>query len=149
MKSQLLNERLEQVLFYTLEKAIKSYRQFAQRRIAEQQYDITIDQWLILKTIHDNPDISQRDIAESVFKDQASITRLIDALVQKGFLERKTSELDRRRVDLALSQLGEMVLSELDPLIQENRKTALHGFDSSEVNDFREYLEKIIQNCNS
>lgn len=149
MKSQLLDERLEQVLFYTLEKAIKTYRQFAQRRLSELDHDITIDQWLTLKTIHDNPGISQKEIAERVFKDQASITRIIDALVQKGFLVRESSEHDRRRFDLELSRQGDLVLSELDPLIQKNRKTALRGFDASDVKDLRDHLEQIIKNCNN
>ena len=148
MKSQLLDERLERVLFYTLEKTIKTYRQFAQRRLAELDYDITIDQWLTLKTIHDNPGIPQREIAASVFKDQASITRIINALVQKGFLERKANPKDRRRFNLVLSKMGELVLSELDPVIQQNRNTALKGFQVSEVNTMRDQLERIIKNCN-
>ena len=148
MKEQLLSERLEQVLFYTLEKAIKSYRQFAQRRLNELGRDITIDQWLTLKTIHDNPGISQKEIAVYVFKDQASITRIIDALVQKTFLQRKSSQQDRRRFDLELSPFGEKVLSELDPVIHQNRNIALGGFITGEVNTLQEQLERIIQNCN-
>lgn len=148
MKSQQLNERLEQVLFYTLEKAIKTYRQFAQRRLGELDYDITIDQWLTLKTIYENPGIPQREIAVSVFKDQASITRIIDALVQKGFLERRANPQDRRRFNLELSKMGELVLSELEPVIQQNRNTALQDFQTAEVNTMRDQLERIIQNCN-
>ena len=148
MKEQLLSERLEQVLFYTLEKAIKSYRQFAQRRLNELNHDITIDQWLTLKTIHDNPGISQKEIAVGVFKDQASITRIIDALVQKGFLQRKSSLQDRRRFDLELSSLGENVLDELFPVIQKNRNIALGGFNNEDVRTLKDQLERIIQNCN-
>lgn len=148
MKEQLLNTRLEQVLFYTLEKAIKSYRQFAQRRLNELNQDITIDQWLTLKTIHDNPGISQKEIAVGVFKDQASITRIIDALVQKGFLQRKSSLQDRRRFDLELSSLGENVLDELYPVIQKNRNIALGGFNNEDVRKLQDQLERIIQNCN-
>ncbi len=149
MKKHLLSERLEQVLFYTLEKAIKSYRQFAQRRLNELNHDITIDQWLTLKTINDNPGIPQKEIAVTVFKDQASITRIIDALVQKGFLQRKSSLQDRRRFDLELSSLGENVLDELEPVIQKNRNIALAGFDTEEVRTLQNQLERIIQNCNS
>ena len=148
MKEQLLNTRLEQVLFYTLEKAIKSYRQFAQRRLNELNQDITIDQWLTLKTIHDNPGISQKEIAVGVFKDQASITRIIDALVQKGFLQRKSSLQDRRRFDLELSLLGENVLDKLFPVIQKNRNIALAGFNNEDVKTLQDQLERIIENCN-
>lgn len=147
MKNTSVNERLEQVLFYTLEKSIKSYRQFAQRRINKLDRDITIDQWLTLKTLDDHPGIAQKEIASRVFKDQASITRIIDALVQKGYLQRKDHEQDRRRFSLVLSPLGEMVLAELDPIIKENRNTALQGLSITEVRKLRTHLEQIIQNC--
>ena len=149
MNKAVLDERLERVLFYTLEKAIKSYRQYAQRRLNELEHDITIDQWLTLKTIHDNPGIAQNEIANRVFKDQASITRMIEVLVQKGFLNREFHKQDRRRFSLQISQLGNMVLSDLDPVIQKNRSTALQGFESNEVNTLKTQLEKIIKNCNT
>jgi MarR family transcriptional regulator, transcriptional regulator for hemolysin len=71
-------EKLDQVLFFTLEKSIKTYRQFAQRQIDKANIAITIDQWLVLKPIQDWPDISQHQIAENVFKDYASVTRMIE-----------------------------------------------------------------------
>ena len=149
MNLPLVDERLEQVLFYTLEKAIKSYRQFAQRRLNESNHDITIDQGLTLKTIHDNPEIPQREIASRIFKDQASVTRLIDALVQKQYLVRSSHDQDRRRFSLELSPVGAQVLSELHPVIQTNRHTALSGFEGLEISALRSQLERIIENCNS
>jgi hypothetical protein len=68
-------EKIESVIFYHLDKAIKSYRQYAQRRLTDAGLDITIDQWLVLNTLTEQPGISQQLIAEKVFKDAASVTR--------------------------------------------------------------------------
>jgi MarR family transcriptional regulator for hemolysin len=38
------SEQLKEVIFYSLEKTIKTYGQFAQKRLREAGYDITIDQ---------------------------------------------------------------------------------------------------------
>ncbi len=89
-------ERLEDVIFYTLDKAIKTYRQFAQRRLNEAGYDISVDQWLVLQAISETPGISQLEIAERVFKDAASITRIIDLLINKNYLQRESHSIDRR-----------------------------------------------------
>ncbi|MBC7862366.1 MAG: MarR family transcriptional regulator, partial [Bacteroidia bacterium] len=70
-------EKLESVFFYHLEKAIKSYRQFAQNKLNSNALTITIDQWLVLKVLSDNQDITQTELAERVFKDKASVTRII------------------------------------------------------------------------
>lgn len=139
--------RLENVLFYVLEKTIKSYRQFAQRNLKNVNEDITIDQWLILKTIYDSPNITQREIAEKVFKDHASITRMIDLLVKKEFLSRFFNPEDRRRQGLELTPLGKITQEELIPVIMQNRSKALEGLSSEEVATLRILLQKITANC--
>jgi DNA-binding MarR family transcriptional regulator len=62
-------EKLNQVVFYAIDKAIKSYRQMAQKNINKHGLDITIDQWLLLTSLRNNPDATQQQIAEAVFKD--------------------------------------------------------------------------------
>jgi MarR family transcriptional regulator for hemolysin len=141
--------QLEEVVFYTIEKAIKSYRQFAQRQIKEQGINITIDQWLILKTISDHPGIMQREIAEAVFKDSASLTRVIDLLVKKKFLSRLFHSDDRRRFDLKLTTNGEHILKQLESIVSEYRKKALRKVSTSEVKQISSTLNKIIKNCKS
>ena len=111
-------EKLEQILFYTLEKSIKTYRQFAQKQINIHGFDITIDQWLILRTIQDNPDISQQQIAEKVFKDFASVTRMIELLVSKEYIKRDFHLEDRRRFNLSITKKGNMILETLMPIIK-------------------------------
>ena len=54
------SEKLDNIVFYLIEKAIKTYRQFAQRNITKAHFDITIDQWLVLKTLQENPSITQQ-----------------------------------------------------------------------------------------
>src|SRR6218665_55699 len=89
-------EKLNATFFYHLETAIKSYRQHAQAQLNENRLDITVDQWLVLKTISDYPEITQKELAENVFKDQASITRIVDLLVKRGYISRKPNSDNRR-----------------------------------------------------
>ena len=52
------DQRLQDVLFYSLESASKAYRRFAQARLYASGIDITIDQWLVLEAIHESPDLA-------------------------------------------------------------------------------------------
>jgi MarR family transcriptional regulator, transcriptional regulator for hemolysin len=140
-------EKLEQVLFYTLEKAIKTYRQFAQKQINEYELGITIDQWLILKTLQENPDISQQQVAEKIFKDFASVTRMIELLVSKEYLKRDFHLIDRRRFSLSITKKGNKILETLVPIITNNRKIALQAFTANEIKAMQKSLLKIIENC--
>ncbi len=142
-------EKLEQVLFFTLEKAIKTYRQFAQRQIAKAGIDITIDQWLVLKSIQDYPDISQHQIAENVFKDYASVTRMIELTVKKGYLVREFHITDRRRFKLVITKKGQSVIQKVIPVITANRKQALNSIPKEDIEKNKLFLTRLIANCNS
>jgi DNA-binding MarR family transcriptional regulator len=140
-------EKLERVIFYSLDKSIKTYRQFAQRRFIEAGLDITIDQWLVLNAIHEKPDISQLEIAEKVFKDAASVTRIIDLLIKKNYLERETHNSDRRRFSLNLTKEGKTLLKNISKVVEQNRTKALKGINEKELLQMKETLNLIIDNC--
>jgi MarR family transcriptional regulator for hemolysin len=140
-------EKLSSTIFFQLDRAIKSYRQYAQKKLNEKGYSITIDQWLVLKTITDQPDISQNEIAEFIFKDKASVTRIIDLLVTKGYLEREISAVNRRRVNLTITKAGKALIQEILPTIKAYRKAALVNVGESELAAMHKTLEKMIGNC--
>ncbi|MBK6574271.1 MAG: MarR family transcriptional regulator [Saprospiraceae bacterium] len=139
-------EKIDQIIFYSVEKSIKSYRQFAQKCIDKKGLDITIDQWLVLKTIENNAGMTQQQIAINVFKDYASITRIIEILVTKKYLERDFHSADRRRFDLSITKLGFETLKRLTPIIESNRKQAHNGITNSEIELLKNVLNKITEN---
>ena len=137
----------QQTIFYTIEKAIKSYRKFAQKQLSDVVSGITVDQVLVLTVIESNPDIAQHEIASLLFKDYASITRMIELLVKNEYLTRSINETDRRKFTLKISTKGETTLKQLKPIILKNRTDALEGVSESEVNQMFTTLSKIINNC--
>lgn len=142
-------EELDQIIFYTLEKAIKTYRQFAQRRLNQQGFDITIDQWLVLKAIHEQPEWTQQQIAQTVFKDFASVTRMIELLVKKQYLTRISNSDDRRRFTLTLTDTARQLLDTMQPIIDTNRQCALQDLDDQQLTQLQRTLHQLIKNCQS
>lgn len=142
-----MTEKLTDIIFYTLEKSIKTYRQFAQKNISKKGYNVTIDQWLVLKILQDNEGITQQQLAEIVFKDYASVTRIIELLVNKKYIHRNFHSSDRRRFALTLSAEGKKLLTKIQDDIDENRSKALKGISKSETETVRKTLNKIISNC--
>jgi MarR family transcriptional regulator for hemolysin len=140
------SERLGNIIFYSLDKAIKTYRQFAQRNIARANFDITIDQWLVLKTLEESPAITQQELAAKVFKDLASVSRIIDLLIEKGFLVREPDPADRRRYKLTITRHGRGILDSVQPLIHSNRAAALRGISKADIRKLQDILERLIAN---
>ena len=141
-------ERLEENLFYTLEKAVKAYRQFVQRNLTAAGLDITLDQWLVLKTIVQESESTQQQIAAKVFKDVASVTRIVEILVSKGLLERVFLPSDRRRQQLVVTKSGEEILEKVYPVSLGNRKAALDGIAAESIENVESILQSIIKNVN-
>ncbi|HZY38464.1 MAG TPA: MarR family transcriptional regulator [Mucilaginibacter sp.] len=141
-------EKLNDIIFYHLDKAIKTYRQFAQKRLKQAGINLTIDQWMVLKTIVDHPGISQRDIAANVFKDEAAVTRIIDLLVKKELLSRSFHSTDRRRIELNTNANTKKLLKEVNEITLKNRAIALDGVTPADLEMVKNVLTIISANCN-
>src|ERR671916_1461481 len=143
------DRRLQDLFFYSLESTLKSYRRFAQARLQESGIDITIDQWLVLKTIHESADVTLQQVGAAVFKDFASVTRIVQLLERKGLLRRKPHPNDGRRSELVLTSSGESVIRTVEPIAQANRRRALEGIDAEQVARLRAVLKRIMENCDA
>jgi len=136
-----------ETIYHTIESTIKEYRKFAQKNISDQITDMTIDQGLVLLFLNEYPDLTQKEIAELVFKDNASMTRMINTMVHKKYLKRSMNNEDRRRYKIEITVKGRQVLETLPPIIQKNRKTSLIGITKNELRQLEIILNKIRSNC--
>lgn len=134
-------------VLYTIEQAIKAYRKFCQQNISLVAKEITVDQLLILMFIEKNPELTQKSIAKLVFKDNASVTRIIELMVKRGFMKRVMNEKDRRRFKLEITKKGKATIELLTPVIEYDRSEALKGVSLAEMIQLQATLEKIINNC--
>lgn len=85
-------------------------------------YDISNEQGLLLKYVHDSPGTTQTKIAEDLHKDKTTITRMIDTLVKKGKLERRVSSEDRRAFHIYLTEETKQKVKEISPLFEKNEE---------------------------
>ena len=114
-------------VFYSIDQAIKEYRKYAQNQMSAVISNITLDQILTLIIISKDTGVSQKELAQTLFKDYASITRIIELLVKKGFLSRSINRTDRRKFLLKLTIKGNNAIVKLAPIILENRRYAIES----------------------
>lgn len=140
-------ELLDEVIFYHIEKAIKSYRQYAQMRIRTAGINITIDQWLVLMVVRDEPDIQLKELAAKVFKDNASITRIIVLLEKNHYLNKTVHKEDGRRIVLSITKKGKKVMEQVSKIVRQNREHALRGISDINIASSIKTLKRIASNC--
>jgi DNA-binding MarR family transcriptional regulator len=136
-----------ETIFHTIESTIKEYRKYAQNNISEAIDDMTIDQGLVLLFLNEYPKMTQKEIAKLVFKDNASMTRMINTMVKKKYLIRSMHSEDRRRFNLDITSKGKEVLKILPNIIERNRNSSLNGISKNELEQLQSTLGKIRANC--
>lgn len=83
------------------------HESFAQRI---KHYDISVEQWVVLRTLFDHENTTLQEAAVLIGVDNSSLSRMIERLVKKNMVTRITPENNRRAVILNLTpQAKELV----------------------------------------
>lgn len=134
---------------FLLDRTAKRVKQYAQRKFKLEDFDLTVDQWLVIKNLNENELLSQSELAQLVFKDQPTLTRIVDILTKKGYVERVTNPLDRRSFQLHLTSVGKEKADSLKPKIAEIRQKAWENLDESDFEEFKRILNTIYENLST
>lgn len=143
----MLNEKFDRYSFI-LDQTARKVKQFAQSSFAEKGFDITVDQWTVLKALYETEQLSQKELAKRCGKDQPTLTRIVDILLKKNLAERITDVADRRSLYLHLTQEGKLKVESLSPLVVEIRMKAWENLTDSDFEDFTRILNTIYNNLN-
>ncbi len=105
--------------------------------------DISFSQWRVLMCLRDELANTCADISRELSHDKGSMTRLIDQLEARGFLERRRNGDDRRLVSLALTASGRAAVDRLIPKVVAYYNDLLEGFSLSDVRRLVELLKRL------
>ena len=131
---------------FLLDRTARRVKQYAQNKFKEGEFDVTVDQWLILKNLAENEILSQTALASLVFKDHPTLTRIVDILCKKGYIERVPHPRDRRSFHLHLTREGEQKVSSLRPQVAQIREKAWNNLDQRDFEEFKRILNTIYSN---
>lgn len=86
------------------------------------------------------------EMSRALSYDTGSMTRMLDRLEKKGFVDRRRSNADRRVVELALTPKGEDAARQLPALIDVVLHEQLRGFSADDVATLVRLLQRFIAN---
>ena len=104
--------------------------------------ELTFSQWTALVALHSGI-TTAGDLAHNICHDAGSLTRLIDQLVERGFVVRERSETDRRVVTLALTPHGSELVAQMGPKVMDLWNGLLAGFSHAEVDTLIALLTRL------
>jgi MarR family transcriptional regulator, organic hydroperoxide resistance regulator len=139
-------DSLDEVIYFLSERMMRRAREYSKLVFAEQGFDISIDQWVILKRISEEEGISQVDLANATYKDPASVTRILDILGNKGWAERQADENSRRAYKIFLTTDGRNLVEKMLPIVQSIREKGIENLTAKEIETTKKVLRKMYSN---
>ncbi len=118
-------------------------------KLAEEKfaaYGIAPVQFAILDTCGRGQMHTVMGLVQVIPMDQASISRHVAVLVERGFMQRIRHESDRRVVRLSLTDEGLALLSRLGESLREANPLAAMGLDEEEKRLFLKVMRKVWEN---
>ena len=111
------------------------------------QADFTLTQWIVLIQVRDGLARTASDIASDLGHDSGALTRVVDQLERRGYLQRNRSAKDRRVVELQLTAAGRAIIDQLLPLVVDHTNAALAPLSKSEFVQLRSYLVRLLDHA--
>ncbi len=143
---QFVKNKKSEIPGFIIERTAKRMKQFYQKMLKGANTGITVDQWIILQTIHKDNGLSQFEIANQTFKDAPTVTRIIDLLASKELIERVADLEDRRKFNICLTKKGKDKIEEVLPIVMDFRKTGWKGINLEDLNHMMRTLNAIFDN---
>jgi DNA-binding MarR family transcriptional regulator len=107
-------------------------------------HEITFVQWLVLMQVRDGIARTAAEIGRDMCYDSGALTRVIDQLSERGFIERRRSTEDRRVAPLFLTDAGLAIVESLVPVVVDCLNASLAGFTADEVSTLTNLLTRLL-----
>ncbi len=140
------SRRLDDALAFRLHRTNRLLRTHLMRVLDEHGEGMTPEQYFVLARLGEHQPRRQVELTEPVLGDPPNVSRLVDALERRGFVERRPDEVDRRSRVLHLTPAGEALAASLRPHVVRSRRLVFDGFDGPELDALESALDRLDAN---
>tara|TARA_R100000655_G_scaffold106676_1_gene156214 strand:- start:891 stop:1349 length:459 start_codon:yes stop_codon:yes gene_type:complete len=82
-------------------------------------------------------------IQERMVSKMSNTTRLVDKLIEKGFCQRITCPSNRRKVEITITDAGQELLKEIDPLVESMENRFSEKLTTKELTELNNKLNEL------
>ena len=109
-------------------------------------YNITRSQWIALYYIKNNNMITQRQLADKMSLKEPSVVRLLDKMELYGWVNRISSNDDKRMKFLVLTDSGKEIETAMLDVAEKFKSDVLNGISLEDLDVFKATLNKMLIN---
>lgn len=130
------------------------YQVYAAHRALMRSLDLTLapfgltsSQWNALNQLNEYGDMTQKELADHLNKEPATVVRLLDRLVKHGLVKRMSHPEDRRANIVGITPEAVELLATIEPYAAEQADRIAEGVSDEDLAIFFNVLETVRQNA--
>lgn len=140
-----MNEQYFQAIFQIIKKGHWITDQMNQELkefgMTEPQYNVL----RILKGAKGKP-VSVQTILENMVQRSSNVTRIVDKLLAKGYVNRQECPTNRRKMDITITQEGIKILKQLDKKVHTFHAPLMNNLNEQELSTLKNLIIKLTTN---
>lgn len=140
-----VNDEAKKIGYY-LERTSRLVKLRYLQAFAQLGIDITPEQWVMLDSLYQRNGQSQTELAGDSYKNAPTVSRIIDLLEKKGFVERQRFENDRRRYKIFLTDAGKSVVEKVQPAVSSLRQQSWDNLSDEDYTQFIRVINQVFDN---
>ncbi len=139
MSPPLTHRNLPQLILKAREKLLGHFRPLISH------FDLTEQQWRILRTLGEMKQLEPRQIGESCHIQSPSLAGVLARMEENGLITRTRFETDQRRVTVGLTAKGQGVVDELSPLIRAQYQVIEQSFGPELIRELYALMDRVLE----
>ncbi|KLN59758.1 hypothetical protein WH96_15325 [Kiloniella spongiae] len=108
---------------------------------------LTVYQWRVMVVLGNSQPLSASEVVDYSSLDKVQVSRAIKGLLEREFIERHVDEIDKRKVNLLLTEKGSDTLQELIPLVLKREQEILDGLSKDEKETLENLMGRVLKNA--
>ncbi len=126
-----------------LGKTVKIVDYYLQEAFNQNNIDLTKEQMIVLKKLHDQDGLNQNELAFLTLRNKSSLTRLLSKMENKKYIIRNQCKKDKRINKVFITDLGKEIFQKSRPTIKYMMDTVEHNISAKEKEQIIKTLKKI------
>jgi DNA-binding MarR family transcriptional regulator len=135
---------LRDILLFKMDTASKLMKRNLQEAFFQEGIDITVDEWMLMKVLAETIEATQQQLSKLTARNPSSVSRILDLLAKKKFVERSKSERDRRVYVPVLTDRGRAYLNNHMSTILELEEMITGSFSTQKKEKMAMLLDQLL-----
>lgn len=108
-----------------------------------QEHSITEQQWRVMRVLNDVDELETKQLADACCILSPSLTGIIQRLEQQGYVSRRKSQDDHRRILIKATSKAKTLMDEMAPMVEDSYRRLTQGLSNDKMEQLKVLLDEV------